>query len=111
VNQKVKTIFKLRGNRDREELPHCAVLTVPVEEFSHLQYSNLPSVEWQQRGQKHGRCFARLQHRRTNDDLKMAITEYIPNADRAILKTVFENTVRRVNICLGTGGRHFEHYL
>ena len=36
VNQKVKAIFKLRGNRDREELPHCAVLTVPVEEFRHV---------------------------------------------------------------------------
>jgi len=31
VNQKVKVIFKLRGNRDREELPHSAVLTMPVE--------------------------------------------------------------------------------
>ena len=29
VNQKVKAFFKLRGNRDREELAHCAVLTVP----------------------------------------------------------------------------------
>jgi len=65
VNQKVKEIFKLRGNWDREELPHCAVLTMPVEEFSHVQYSALPSVEWQQRGQKHGCSFARLQHRRT----------------------------------------------
>jgi len=64
VNQKVKAIFKLRGNRDREELPHCAVLTMPVEEFSHVQYSALPSVEWQQRGRKHGRSFARLHHRR-----------------------------------------------
>jgi len=54
MNQKVKAIFKLRNNRDREELPHCAVLTVPVEEFSHGQYSALPSVEWQQRGRKHG---------------------------------------------------------
>ena len=45
--QKVKAIFKLRGNRDREELAHCAVLTTPVEEFSHLQYSALPSVERQ----------------------------------------------------------------
>jgi len=50
VNQQVKAIFKLRGNQDREELPHCAVLTMPVEEFSHVQYSALPSVEWQQRG-------------------------------------------------------------
>jgi len=50
VNQKVKAIFKLRSNRDRKELPHCAVLTLPVEEFSHVQYSALPSVEWQQRG-------------------------------------------------------------
>jgi len=60
VNQKVKAIFKLRGNRDREELAHCAVLTMPVEEFSAL-----PSVEWQQRGRKHGPSFARLHHRRT----------------------------------------------
>jgi hypothetical protein len=65
VNQKVKAIFKLRGNWDREELAHCAVLTVPVEEFSHVQYSALPSVEWQQRGRKHGRSFARLYQRRT----------------------------------------------
>jgi len=64
VDQKVKAIFKLRGNRDREELPHCVVLTMPVEEFSHVQYSTLPSVEWQQRGRKHGRSFARLHHRR-----------------------------------------------
>jgi len=47
----------------------------------------------------------------TIDDLKMAITEYIRNVDRAILNTVFENTVRRVNKCLETGGGHFEHYL
>jgi len=31
VNQKVKAIFKLRGNWDREELAHCAVLTMRVE--------------------------------------------------------------------------------
>ena len=47
----------------------------------------------------------------TTDDLKMAITRYIRNVDRAILNTVFENTVRRVNKCLETGGGHFEHYL
>jgi len=51
--------FKLRGNRDREELAHCAVLTMPVEDFSHVQYSALPSVEWQQRGRKHGLSFAK----------------------------------------------------
>ena len=56
VNQKVKAIFKLCSNRDREKLPHRAILTVPVEEFSHAQYSALPSVEWQQRGRKHGQC-------------------------------------------------------
>jgi len=50
VNQKVKAIFKLLGNRDREELAHCAVLTVLVEGISHVQYNALPSVEWQQRG-------------------------------------------------------------
>jgi len=65
VNKKVKVIFKLRGNRDREELVHCAVLTMPVEEFSHVQYSAVPSAEWQQRGQKHGHSFTRLHHRRT----------------------------------------------
>jgi hypothetical protein len=32
-----------------------------------------------------------------NDDLKMAITEYIRTVGRAILNTVFENTVRPVN--------------
>jgi hypothetical protein len=41
------------------------------------------------------------------DDLKMAITEHIRNVDRAILNTVFENTVRHVNKCLETGGGHF----
>jgi len=65
VNQKVKAIFKLCSNWNREELAHCAVLTMPVEEFSHVQYITLPSVEWQQRGRKHGHSFARLHHRRT----------------------------------------------
>jgi hypothetical protein len=46
----------------------------------------------------------------TNDYLQMAITEYIRNVNRAILNTVSENTVRRVNKCLETGGEHFEHY-
>jgi heme/copper-type cytochrome/quinol oxidase subunit 1 len=31
VIQKVKAIFKLRGNRDREELAHCTVLTMPLK--------------------------------------------------------------------------------
>jgi hypothetical protein len=47
----------------------------------------------------------------STDDLKMAITEYIRNVDRAVLNTVFENTVRCVNKCLETGGGHFEYYL
>ena len=33
----------------------------------------------------------------TIDDLKMTVTKYIRNMDRAILNTVFENTVRRVD--------------
>ena len=47
------------------------------------------------------------------EELEMAITEdeYIRNVDRVILNTVLENTVRRVNKCLETGGGHFEHYL
>ena len=65
MNKKKEATFKLRGNRDRKELTHCAVVTVPVEEFSHVQYSTLPSVEWQQRGRERGRSFARLHHRRT----------------------------------------------
>jgi len=65
VNQKVKAIFKLRGNRDRQELAHYTVLTMPIEDFSHSQYSALSSVEWQQRGRKHGCSFARLLHWRT----------------------------------------------
>jgi len=40
----------------------------------------------------------------TIDELKMAITEYIRNVDRAMLNTVFENTVQRVNTCPETGG-------
>ena len=47
----------------------------------------------------------------TTDDFTMAVTEYIRNVDRAILNTVFENTVQRVNKCLETGGGHFEHHL
>jgi len=47
----------------------------------------------------------------TINELKMAITEYIRNVDRAKLTTVFENRVRRVNKCLGAGGGQFEHYL
>jgi hypothetical protein len=47
----------------------------------------------------------------TLDDLKMAITEYIRKVDCAILNTVFENTVLRVNKFLEIGGGHFEHYL
>jgi hypothetical protein len=59
-------------------------------------------------------CNWRLQYSnnlRRIDDLKTAITEYIRDVDRAILNTVFENTVWRVNKCLETGGGHFEHYL
>jgi len=50
-------------------------------------------------------------HLHTTDELKMTITEYIQNVDRAVLNTVFEDTVRRVNKSLETGGGHFEHYL
>ena len=66
VNQKVKAIFKLRGNRHREELAHCAVLTVPIEEFSHVQYSALPSVEQQQRGRKHGMLLCKIAPSKNN---------------------------------------------
>jgi len=52
-----------------------------------------------------------LNNPHTIDELKMAITVYIWNMDRAILNTVFKNTVQRVNKCLETGGGHFEHYL
>jgi hypothetical protein len=45
------------------------------------------------------------------DDLQINVTEYIRNMDRALLNTVFENTVRRVDKCLETGGGQFEHYL
>jgi len=66
VNQKVKAIFKLRGNRDREGLAHSAVLTVPVEEFSHAQYSALPSVEWQQRGRTTWTLFCKIAPSKNN---------------------------------------------
>jgi hypothetical protein len=47
----------------------------------------------------------------TTDDMKITITEYTPSVDRAILNTVFENTVRRVNKCLETGGGYVKYYL
>jgi hypothetical protein len=47
----------------------------------------------------------------TIDDLKMAITAYIRNVDLAVLNTVLENTVQRINKCLESGGGQFEHYL
>jgi hypothetical protein len=47
----------------------------------------------------------------TVDDLKMTITEYIRNVNRAVLNTAFENTVLRVNKCLETGRGQFENYL
>jgi hypothetical protein len=46
-------------------------------------------------------CTWRLQYKIV--DLKMAITEYIWNVDRAILNTVFENTEWFVNKCVETG--------
>ena len=59
-------------------------------------------------------CTWRLQYKKNTQKysiLNSFITEYIRNVDRAMLNTVFENTVRRVNKCLETGGGHFEHYL
>jgi hypothetical protein len=52
-----------------------------------------------------------LNNAHTIDELKMAITEYIRNPERAIPNTVFENTVRCINKCLETGRGHFEHYM
>ena len=52
-----------------------------------------------------------LNNLHTTDEVKMAVTEYIRNVDRAILNTVLENTVRCISKCLETGGGHFEHYL
>ena len=43
----------------------------------------------------------------TIGEMKMAITKYIQNMDRAILNKVFENRVRRVNKCLETTGGKF----
>jgi hypothetical protein len=40
----------------------------------------------------------------TIDDMQIAITEYIQNADRAVLNTVCESTVRHANKCRETGG-------
>jgi hypothetical protein len=45
------------------------------------------------------------------DEMKTVITEYIQIVDRALLTTVFEKRVQRVNKCLETGGGHFEHHL
>jgi len=48
-----------------------------------------------------------LNNPHTIDELKMALTEYMWNVDRAILNTVFESTVQRVNKCLETGGGQY----
>jgi hypothetical protein len=52
-----------------------------------------------------------VQNMQKFDDLQMTVTEYIRNVNSAILKRVFENTVRHVNKCLETGEGHFEHDL
>jgi hypothetical protein len=51
------------------------------------------------------RCIWTIPH--ITDDLKITITEYTLNVDRAILNTVFEHTDWHVNKCLETGGGHF----
>jgi hypothetical protein len=68
------------------------------------------NVQYRYRVIKKALCTLQL-HPHTIDEVKMAITEHIWNVDRAVLNTVFENTVRGVNKCLETGGGHFEHYL
>jgi len=47
----------------------------------------------------------------TIHDFKVAIRKYLRNVDRAMLNTVFDNTIRLVNKCLENRGGHFEHYL
>jgi hypothetical protein len=74
--------------------------------FGEIQGVHKVSVLW---GAMKNPVYSNNPH--TIDDLKVAITEYIRNVDRAILNTFFENTVRRVNKCLEIGGGHFEHYL
>jgi hypothetical protein len=44
-------------------------------------------------------------------NLKIVITEYIRNVNRAILNTVSESTVQRVNKYQETGGGHLDYYL
>jgi hypothetical protein len=74
--------------------------------YLHIQGDQKVSVLW---GSMKNSVYSNNLH--TIDDLKMAITEYIRNTDRAILNTVFENTLRRVNNFLETGGGNFERYL
>jgi hypothetical protein len=50
-----------------------------------------------------------VQQKRKNILNTFTYHDNIRNVDRAMLNTVFENTVRRVNICLENGGGHFEH--
>jgi hypothetical protein len=90
------------------ELFFCFRLVDPCKSSSVIQGDQKVSVHLMitvQKKKNKQKYFEQFQ------SLTMAITEYIRNVDRAILNTVFENTVRRVNKCLETGGGHFEHYL
>jgi 23S rRNA maturation-related 3'-5' exoribonuclease YhaM len=93
----------MRGNSK-----HC------VDRFNNAAVATL-LVQGDQKSSVHltitvqTQCIRTIPH--TTDELKLVITEYIRNVDRAILDTVFENTVGRVNKCLEIGGGHFEHYL
>jgi hypothetical protein len=80
-------------------------------EISHLYLLRPKQEQSESTGWSKSLCEPDDYNNHTIYDLKMAFTEYIRNEDRAIVNTVFENTVRRVNKCLLTGGGHFGHYL
>jgi hypothetical protein len=90
-----------------------ALQTAETLSFSHrifydIQDDQTVSVLLMITVQKHAVC---SNNPHQTYELKMAITECIRNVNRAKLHTDFENTVRRVNKCLETRGRHFKHYV
>jgi hypothetical protein len=71
-----------------------------------------------------GSCYTRLFHLwraakcamyrdrpRTLDELKTAVAAYIRSISQADLQKVFANKIKRVQVCIGARGHHFQQRL
>ena len=48
---------------------------------------------------------------RNIDELKIEIQDYIQSVTAETLRFVFDNKIKRVNLCMQEGGKHFQHLL